>query len=78
MGRGCGTQASKRGGEREDEHEKLERVLTLAGSLDLQPHGERSRAGRGRVSASHPVASSRACPRPLRRCTTWCTKGSRW
>ena len=51
--RGCGTQATKRGVEGEDEREKLERVLTLAGSLGLQLHRERSRAGRGRVSASH-------------------------
>lgn len=77
MGRGCGTQASKRR-RTEDEHEKLERVLDLAGSLDLQPHRERSRAARGRVSASHPVASLQGMSETLRRCTTWCTKGSRW
>lgn len=29
--RGCGTQASKRGGEGEDEREKPERILTLSG-----------------------------------------------
>ena len=79
VSRGYGTQASKRGGEGEDEHEKPERVLTLSGvpGSPAPPGEAQGREGKG-LCLSHPIASSRACQRPLRRYTTWCTKGSRW